>query len=64
MADFDLLALPTTPILAPSIASVTGDDAFYKHTQSLLLRNTQIANRFDLLPQSACQCRGYRFRVD
>ncbi len=48
MADFDLLALPTTPILAPSIASVTGDDAFYKQTESLLLRNTQIANQFDL----------------
>lgn len=48
MADFDLLALPTTPVLAPSLASVREDDAFYKQTESLLLRNTQIANQFDL----------------
>ncbi|PSH70926.1 amidase [Phyllobacterium brassicacearum] len=48
MAGYDLLALPTTPILAPSIASVTEDDTYYKQTESLLLRNTQIANQFDL----------------
>ncbi|MBZ9656866.1 amidase [Phyllobacterium lublinensis] len=47
MAEYDLLALPTTPIAAPSIASVASDD-FYKQTEALLLRNTQIANQFDL----------------
>lgn len=48
MVGYDLLALPTTPIVAPSIALVTRDDAFYKQTESLLLRNTQIANQFDM----------------
>ena len=48
LAAVDVLALPTTPIAAPTIASVTGDDAFCEHTEDLLLRNTQIANWFDL----------------
>lgn len=44
---FDLFALPTTPIAAPTIVSVR-DDAVYKQVETLLLRNTQIANQFDL----------------
>jgi len=44
---FDLFALPTTPIAAPTIASVR-DEAVYKQVETLLLRNTQIANQFDL----------------
>ncbi|WP_271892742.1 amidase [Candidatus Phyllobacterium onerii] len=44
---YDLFALPTTPIAAPTIASVR-DDAVYKRAETLLLRNTQIANQFDL----------------
>jgi len=44
----DVLALPTTPITAPTIVSVTGDEAFCERTEGLLLRNTQLANRFDL----------------
>ncbi|MDR6633387.1 aspartyl-tRNA(Asn)/glutamyl-tRNA(Gln) amidotransferase subunit A [Phyllobacterium sp. 1468] len=44
---FDLLALPTTPIAAPTIVSVK-DDAVYKQVETMLLRNTQIANQFDL----------------
>jgi len=45
---FDLFALPTTPIVAPTIASVNSNEAFYKQVETLLLRNTQIANQFDL----------------
>jgi len=48
LASVDVLALPTTPITAPTIASVTGDDALCERTEGLLLRNTQVANRFDL----------------
>ncbi|MBA8877149.1 aspartyl-tRNA(Asn)/glutamyl-tRNA(Gln) amidotransferase subunit A [Phyllobacterium myrsinacearum] len=48
MTAFDLLALPTSPITAPPIASVVNDDEFYKRTEGLLLRNPQIANQFDL----------------
>ena len=44
---FDLFALPTTPIAAPTIASVR-DEIVYKQVETLLLRNTQIANQFDL----------------
>lgn len=44
---YDFLALPTVPILAPSIVAV-GDQHFYRETESLLLRNTQLANQFDL----------------
>lgn len=44
---YDFLALPTVPIMAPSIKAV-GDEHFYRETESLLLRNTQVANQFDL----------------
>ncbi|RCW87658.1 amidase [Phyllobacterium bourgognense] len=47
ISDFDLFALPTTPVAAPTIASVR-DDAVYKQVETLLLRNTQLANQFDL----------------
>lgn len=45
---YDFLAMPTTPIVAPTIDAVTGSETFYKDTESLLLRNTQVANQFDL----------------
>jgi aspartyl-tRNA(Asn)/glutamyl-tRNA(Gln) amidotransferase subunit A len=48
IADFDIFALPTVPIAAPLIASVVENEALYKETESLLLRNTQVANQFDL----------------
>jgi len=48
IANFDLFALPTLPITAPLIASVIASEVFYKDTESLLLRNTQVANQFDL----------------
>ncbi|MDG4878989.1 amidase [Mesorhizobium sp. WSM4935] len=44
----DLLALPTVPMVAPSIAAMAGDEALRDRTEGLLLRNTQVANQFDL----------------
>jgi aspartyl-tRNA(Asn)/glutamyl-tRNA(Gln) amidotransferase subunit A len=52
IGNFDLFALPTVPIVAPLIASVMDDEDFYKETESQLLRNTQIANQFDLTAMS------------
>jgi aspartyl-tRNA(Asn)/glutamyl-tRNA(Gln) amidotransferase subunit A len=45
--DFDALVLPTTPIVAPTMAEVTTPDDF-AHRNMLLLRNTAIGNFFDL----------------
>ncbi|PBB83110.1 amidase [Mesorhizobium sp. WSM3879] len=44
----DALALPTVPMVAPSIAAMAGDEALRGRTEGLLLRNTQVANQFDL----------------
>jgi aspartyl-tRNA(Asn)/glutamyl-tRNA(Gln) amidotransferase subunit A len=44
---FDALALPTVPILAPPIAAMA-DEAVRDRAEGLLLRNTQVANQFDL----------------
>lgn len=48
LAGFDVLALPTVPMLAPRIAELTADEALRNRTEGLLLRNTQVANQFDL----------------
>lgn len=48
LASADVLALPTTPVTAPTIVSMTSDEALCERTEGLLLRNTQIANQFDL----------------
>ncbi|MFK0689044.1 amidase [Mesorhizobium sp. IMUNJ 23033] len=48
LVTIDVLALPTTPIVAPSIAAMAGDEALRDRTEGLLLRNTQVANQFDL----------------
>ncbi|WEX88918.1 amidase [Sinorhizobium garamanticum] len=48
LALLDLIALPTTPIPAVGIASVEQDKQEYRRVEDLLLRNTQIANQFDL----------------
>ena len=45
--DYDVLVLPTTPIVAPTHAAVATPDGFAKHNR-LLLRNTAIANFLDL----------------
>lgn len=48
LADIDFLVTPTTPIVAPTIALVIDDPVEYDRVEGLLLRNTQIANQFDL----------------
>jgi aspartyl-tRNA(Asn)/glutamyl-tRNA(Gln) amidotransferase subunit A len=47
MTAFDALVLPTTPIVAPTKAQLSTPDGF-KSANRLLLRNTAIANFFDL----------------
>jgi aspartyl-tRNA(Asn)/glutamyl-tRNA(Gln) amidotransferase subunit A len=44
----DVLALPTVPIVAPPIAPLINDGRLWNWTDSLLLRNPQVANQFDL----------------
>jgi len=47
MASLDALVLPTTPIVAPTIAEVAQSDEFGRKN-ALLLRNTNPVNFFDL----------------
>ena len=47
LKDIDVLALPTTPMVAPTIAEMTSPDVFARKN-AMLLRNTSIANFFDL----------------
>jgi aspartyl-tRNA(Asn)/glutamyl-tRNA(Gln) amidotransferase subunit A len=47
MADFDALVMPATPIVAPRIDEVADPKEFMRRN-ALLLRNTTIANFFDL----------------
>jgi aspartyl-tRNA(Asn)/glutamyl-tRNA(Gln) amidotransferase subunit A len=47
LADLDALALPTTPIVAPTIAEVADKDVFGRNNM-LLLRNPSMVNFFDL----------------
>ena len=47
IAEFDALILPTTPIVAPTMAEVSAPERF-ANANRLLLRNTAIANFFDL----------------
>ncbi|MEJ2432498.1 MAG: amidase [Pseudolabrys sp.] len=46
LADFDVIAMPTTPIVAPRMAEVEKPDDFARRN-ALLLRNTTIWNFFD-----------------
>ncbi|MEZ0169074.1 amidase [Microvirga sp. TS319] len=48
LAPIDVLALPTTAITAPLIAPLEADPNLYDATDGLILRNTQVANQFDL----------------
>ncbi|UDL88263.1 amidase [Mesorhizobium sp. PAMC28654] len=48
LSSVDVLALPTTPVTAPSIVSMAEDVELRDHIEGLLLRNTQVANQFDL----------------
>jgi len=47
LADIDILALPTTPIVAPTMQEVAPADEFARRN-AMLLRNTLIVNFFDL----------------
>jgi len=47
LADLDVLAMPTTPIVAPTMAEIAAADDFARKN-AMLLRNTVIANFFDL----------------
>jgi aspartyl-tRNA(Asn)/glutamyl-tRNA(Gln) amidotransferase subunit A len=47
LTQYDALALPTTPIVAPTLAEIETDEGFQRANR-LLLRNTAIANFFDL----------------
>lgn len=47
LADLDVLAMPTTPIVAPTMREVASPDEFARKN-AMLLRNTVIANFFDL----------------
>jgi aspartyl-tRNA(Asn)/glutamyl-tRNA(Gln) amidotransferase subunit A len=46
LADIDVLAMPTTPIVAPTLEEVAPPDEFARKN-ALLLRNTSIWNFFD-----------------
>ncbi len=48
LADLDALILPTTPIVARKIAELATDEAAFTAANTLLLRNTAVANFFDL----------------
>lgn len=48
LASVDVLALPTTPVTAPTIVSMAENAELRDHVEGLLLRNTQVANQFDL----------------
>ncbi|TGW05322.1 amidase, partial [Mesorhizobium sp. M2D.F.Ca.ET.145.01.1.1] len=48
LTSVDVLALPTTPVTAPTIACMAEDAELRDHVEGLLLRNTQVANQFDL----------------
>jgi aspartyl-tRNA(Asn)/glutamyl-tRNA(Gln) amidotransferase subunit A len=47
LADLDVLALPTTPVVAPTLDEVAAPDDFARKN-AMVLRNTVIANFFDL----------------
>jgi len=47
LTQYDALVLPTTPIVAPTLAEIETDEGFQRANR-LLLRNTAIANFFDL----------------
>lgn len=48
LQNIDCFITPTTPILPVTIASVSEDEEEYERVETLLLRNTQIGNQFDL----------------
>lgn len=47
LARDDLLAFPTTPLVAPPIAELTSDVSRYRSVNALMLRNSSVVNFFD-----------------
>lgn len=48
LSAFDAIALPTTPMTAPLAAPLDADADLAERTEARLLRNTQVANQFEL----------------
>jgi aspartyl-tRNA(Asn)/glutamyl-tRNA(Gln) amidotransferase subunit A len=48
LAPFDVLALPTIAVTAPKMQPIVESDDLYTKTNLLVLRNTMVANQFDL----------------
>ncbi|WEX79262.1 amidase [Sinorhizobium numidicum] len=48
LTPYDMIVLPTTPIAAVPISAVEDDEREYRRVEDLLLRNTEVANQFDL----------------
>lgn len=47
MADYDLLVMPTVPVVAPRIADLAGSDEAYFSANGLMLRNPTLINFLD-----------------
>lgn len=47
ISPYDVLAMPTVPMIAPTIASLTADDALFVKTNLTLLRNPSLINMLD-----------------
>mgnify|MGYP004466584837 CR=1 FL=1 len=60
VAGFDAAAMPTAPILPPSVERLLTDDDYYKRINLMALRNTRIGNLLGLssltlpLPEPGC----------
>ncbi|KQU76417.1 amidase [Aminobacter sp. DSM 101952] len=48
LSSVDLMVVPTTPVVAQPIAEMLDDERHGDRIEGLLLRNTQVANQFDL----------------
>ncbi|MCX8572663.1 amidase [Aminobacter sp. MET-1] len=48
LSSLDLMLLPTTPVVAQPISDILADERHGDRIEGLLLRNTQVANQFDL----------------
>jgi len=47
-SEFDLIALPTVPILPPKMQPLLDDESYYTKTNQMALRNTRIGNLLGL----------------
>lgn len=47
LSDFDILAMPTTPMVAPPLAELLSDDAIFSRVNLKMLRNPSLINMMD-----------------